>query len=101
MFADVDHVKHQHKQLLTMNEYDSLYGTTESLFVDPDFAAVVSMVKSGVKPLSFTPDMLMEPSVKLDFHSYFTTNPELIKRGIGLDPEAFKDFQFAQPAPAK
>ena len=43
---------------------------------------------------------MLDASLKLDFDSFFTTNPELIKRGIGLQPEAFKDFHFNKPAKA-
>jgi hypothetical protein len=30
----------------------------------------------------------------VDFNSFFATNPEVVKRGIGLQPVAFKDFAF-------
>jgi hypothetical protein len=43
---------------------------------------------------------MLDASFKLDFDSFFTTNPELIKRGIGLQPEAFRDFHFNVPAKA-
>ena len=29
-----------------------------------------------------------------DFNALFATNPEVVKRGIGLQPEAFRDFHF-------
>lgn len=29
-----------------------------------------------------------------DFNGLFATNPEVVKRGIGLQPEAFRDFHF-------
>jgi hypothetical protein len=29
-----------------------------------------------------------------DFNELFATNPEIVKRGIGLQPEAFRDFHF-------
>ena len=31
-----------------------------------------------------------------DFDEFFTTNPELILRGIGLQPEAFRDFRLGE-----
>lgn len=34
----------------------------------------------------------------LDFDSFFATNPDLDKRGIGQQREAFKDFHFDQPS---
>lgn len=42
----------------------------------------------------------MDLGLKLDFDSFFATNPEVIRRGIGLQPEAFKDFPFNRPATA-
>ena len=36
----------------------------------------------------------MDPAIKLDFDSFFATNPEVAKRGIGLQPDAFKDYRF-------
>jgi len=33
----------------------------------------------------------------LDFPDLFTTNPMLMERKIGLEPEAFTDFHFARP----
>lgn len=32
----------------------------------------------------------MDATFKVDFDSFFTTNPALIERGIGLQPDAFK-----------
>lgn len=101
MFGDVDHVKRQHKQLLTLPEYDAKIAPTNSIFADPQFAAVVEKLKAGAKPMNFPPDLLMD-GTKLDFNSYFTTNPELIQRGIGLDPKVFADFNFTtSQSPAK
>jgi len=42
----------------------------------------------------FPPDRLMRASLKLDFDSLFATNPEVLRRGIGLQPFAFDDFDF-------
>ena len=95
MLADVDHVKHQQKQALTIPEYNEKVAPTNSIFTDSQFAGVVAMLSKGVKPMNFPPDMLMDPPTKLDFNSYFTTNPELINRGIGLDPKVFTEFNFA------
>jgi hypothetical protein len=35
----------------------------------------------------------------LDFDAYFATNPAVIAKGIGLQPEAFRDFGFPVAAP--
>lgn len=67
------------------------------LFADPEFAGVVALIKSGEKPPEFGPERLMDPNLATDFDSFFATNPDVIKRGIGLQPEAFADFKFAAP----
>jgi hypothetical protein len=58
----------------------------EGLTVDP---ALLDAVKDGTP--GFPPDC-MPPGA--DFDAFFATNPEVVKRGIGLQPEAFKDFNF-------
>jgi len=44
----------------------------------------------------FPPDFLMNTNLNLkyDFDAFFATNPEVVKRGIGLQPEVFNDFIF-------
>lgn len=59
------------------------------------------MVKGGEKPCEFPPDRLMNPALALDFSSFFATDPEVVKRGIGLQREAFEDFHFDRSEPAK
>ena len=66
---------------------------SESRFADPQFAGVVELLARGVKPMAYTPEMLTaDPTTKLDFSSYFTTNPLLLERKIGLQPERFADM---------
>jgi hypothetical protein len=62
----------------------------DPLFADPSFAGDPSPTNTA----GFPPDRMMDPNLKLDFKSFFATNPEVVKRGIGLQPEAFKDFKF-------
>lgn len=66
----------------------------EPLFADPLFAGDPGLKGHPEDKSGYAPDRLMDPALKLDFDWFFTTNPELIKRGIGLEPEAFKDFRF-------
>jgi hypothetical protein len=66
----------------------------EPVFADPLFAGDPGVKGRPEDKSGYAPDRLMDPALKLDFDSFFTTNPELIKRGIGLQPEAFKDFRF-------
>ncbi len=70
----------------------------EPLFADPLFAGDPGMPGNPTDKRGFAPDRMMEPGLKLDFDSFFATNPELDKRGIGLQREAFKDFRFDRPA---
>ena len=69
------------------------------VFADPQFAGDPVVAGISTNTAGFPPDRLLNPSFKLDFHSYFATNPELVKRGIGLQPEAFKDFNFSPIKP--
>jgi len=61
----------------------------DPVFADPKFPGDPSPDTEG-----FPPDRLMQTSLDLDFSSFFATNPEVVKRGIGLQPAAFRDFGF-------
>jgi hypothetical protein len=67
------------------------------LFADPLFAGDPGSTNAA----GFAPDRLMDPLLKVDFDSFFATHPEVVKRGIGLQPEAFKDFVFHRTKPEK
>jgi len=69
----------------------------DPLFADPLFAGDPSPTNTA----GFAPDRMMDPGLKLDFNSFFATNPEVVRRGIGLQPEAFKDFIFNKNSEAK
>ena len=69
----------------------------DPLFADPEFAGDPGVKGNPKDKSGHAPDRMMEPGLKLDFDSFFATNPELIKRGIGLQPEAFQDFHFNAP----
>jgi hypothetical protein len=71
-------------------QFEAKYGATQSVYADPSFAGDPSPTNTA----GFAPDRLMDPTLKLDFDSFFATNPEMAKRGIGLQPEAFKEFHF-------
>ena len=70
---------------------------SEPLVADPLFAGDPGLPGKPKDKTGFSPDRLMDPTLALDFDSFFATNPELIKRGIGLQPEAFRDFKFQRP----
>ena len=75
------------------------------LFADPAFAGDPNpsqgnlVMPNGVRVIS--PDRMMNSTVPLDFNSFFATNPEVVKRGMGLQPEAFRDFKFLPEATPK
>ncbi len=62
----------------------------DALFANPRFAGVV-VPDPKFKPsydmgfaLEDSPDRLMDPALNLTFSDFFATNPEVVKRGIGL-----------------
>ena len=68
------------------------------LFANPQFGGDPGVKGNAEDKSGFAPDRMMEPTLRLDFDSFFATNPEMLKRGIGLIPAAFADFHFPQPA---
>jgi len=68
--------------------YKNAAGKWEGLKIDPVILGAVADGKPGFPPDSMPPDA--------DFDAFFATNPEVVKRGLGLQPEAFKDFKFVQ-----
>jgi hypothetical protein len=72
----------------------------EPLFADPLFAGDPGIAGKPADKSGFSPDRMMEPGLKLDFDSFFATNPDLVKRGIGLQREAFKDLLRTPPVRA-
>ncbi|MFA7159347.1 MAG: hypothetical protein WC299_08590 [Kiritimatiellia bacterium] len=73
----------------------------DPVFADPLFAGDPVVAGLSTNTAGFPPDRIFKIT-KLDFNSYFATSPELVRRGIGLQPEAFKDFNFTLTnSPAK
>lgn len=86
----------------SLQEYAAEVGGTTSIIGDPGFRITQGMpppiYESGQTKL-FS-DVLMDGKGELDFADLFATNPEIQKRGIGLRPENFADFNFAEKPPA-
>ena len=79
------------RALLGTNTYLQLVQyIVDPLFADPLFAGDPSPTNTA----GFPPDRMMDPTLKIDFNSFFATNPEVARRGIGLQPEAFRDLNF-------
>lgn len=63
----------------------------DPVFANPKFAGDPTPDAEG-----FAADRMVNPHINIDFNSFFATNPEVIERGIGLQPEAFKEFKFPE-----
>jgi len=72
---------------MSLADYDRRVRPTASIIADPQFAAIQKL--DPAKVAKFPIDSLASP---FDFQDLFATNPEVIKRGIGLQPEAFADM---------
>jgi hypothetical protein len=94
VFTDVDHAIRKVTKSFTIGDFDREFGDTRTLFADPLFAGDPGVKGNPADKTGFAPDRIMDPGLKLDFNSFFATDPEVVKRGIGLQPEAFKDFVF-------
>jgi len=93
-------------------EFEKTLGPTGSIFANPEFqgASDIPMEPgqrvTAVDPNDMSIGYLLLASDQLlgkkglDFPDLFATNPEVVKKGIGLVPADFKDFHFNQkPAP--
>jgi hypothetical protein len=79
---------------LSLADYQEKYGDKGSFIADPQFQGMVGKKSEYYAGLpAFPPDILINTK-GLDFPDMFATNPKLVKLGIGLQPEAFKDFHF-------
>lgn len=84
----------------TLPAYKERFGReTSSYFGDPIFAGTVGMERvddEGNPIYLIRPLRRLLNSGELDHHFdiLFATNPEVLERGIGLQPEAFEDFHF-------
>jgi parallel beta-helix repeat protein len=72
---------------MSLAEYDRRVKVTGSILADPRFPAVQRLAPAKVAP--FPVDSL---AGFLDFPDVFATNPEVVNRGMGLQPEAFADM---------
>lgn len=74
---------------LRLAEAEELLGDTRSIGADPGFPGLADIPRTTDNGDPIYPlDRL--GGRQLDFPDFFTTNPDLIDRGIGLDPSAFQ-----------
>lgn len=86
---DLGHVR------MGLEEYSRRVMPTNSMVADPGFPALAHLTAEEKK--TYFMEHLYRAKT-LDFPDFFATNPELIKRGIGLQPKAFQDFKFESKA---
>ncbi len=72
---------------MSLADYDRRVRPTGSIIADPQFPAIQKL--DPAKAAKFPIDSLASP---IDFHDLFATNPAVVKRGIGLQQEAFADM---------
>jgi len=71
-------------------------GKTDSIIANPDFRVLADVPAMNARGEAVYPvDRL--PAGPVDFSDFFATNPEVVKRDIGLQREAFQDFHFNRP----
>lgn len=83
---------------MSLEEYSKRVTPTNSIVADPGFPALADLTPEQKK--SYFMDLLYKAG-SLDFPDFFATNPEVVKRGMGLQPEAFRGFKFETTADIK
>ncbi|HWL54336.1 MAG TPA: chondroitinase-B domain-containing protein [Chthoniobacteraceae bacterium] len=78
---------------MTLAEYSQKVRQAHTLLADPKFAIFANEEPApDAEAAIFPADRLASPGLELDFRDLFATNPEVVERGIGLEPGAFADF---------
>jgi hypothetical protein len=72
---------------MSLADFNRRVRPTASIIADPQFPALRKLHPDKVS--GFPIDSLASP---FDFVDLFATNPEVSRRGIGLQPEAFADM---------
>lgn len=69
-----------------------------NIAANPRFAGDPGLENYPDEKKRYSPDRMMNVAFPLDFDYLFATNPGVVELGAGLQPEAFADFHFNQPA---
>jgi hypothetical protein len=75
---------------MTLPDYKKRVAPTDSVVLDPQFAIFKRLDPAKVP--AFSIDQFVDTKVPLDFPDLFATNPEVLERDMGLQPEAFADM---------
>jgi hypothetical protein len=81
---------------LSVKEYQAMVGDTGSFAGDPKFAGTANMPEGG-KLWTGDPSTMFDKlggKEDVDFPDTFATSPEAVKKQVGPQPDAFKDFWF-------
>lgn len=89
---------------LCLDDYEAMFGDTASFMMDPRFQGAPDVTPGArfteddnLRNRNNTGFLILNTDRmgrNIDFPALFTTRPELIERGIGLQPDAFTDFHF-------
>ena len=72
---------------MSLADYDRRVRPTGSVIADPQFPVIQKLDPAKVAP--FPIDSINRT---FDLQEVFATNPEVVKRGMGLQPAAFADM---------
>lgn len=75
---------------MSLADWQKIHPQSNSIIGDPQFAVYNKPDTKPVPENRFVGDHLV--GLKLDFADLFATNPEFVKRGIGLEPETFSEI---------
>jgi hypothetical protein len=84
---------------MNMAEFEEQALRDGGLIGDPRFAKFYPEGPDALRMGFMNADGAMNTNGDMHFADYFATNPEFIRRGIGLDPDAFRGFE-ARPLTA-
>lgn len=79
---------------LTFSALDADFGETRSLMTNPGFAGLADVTETTADVRDIDPSDRMTEIGATSLDRFFAAHPELVERGIGLQPEAFADFHF-------
>lgn len=88
LFSDVDHALRKVTASYTRDALNQTFGKTGTLIANPHFVG-----DPGDKT-TFSMERMVRADTPIDFDFFYTAHPDLMEKGIGLQPEAFADFHF-------
>ncbi len=93
----VDHPVVEEIERLSFEQVQELLGDNGSILADPEFAGLADFPKFDDEGNRLYQVDRMTGAGVIPFHRFFATNPEVVERGMGLQPEKFKDLAGGRP----